>query len=155
MTFDITFQRSCAESYVVSAVDNEFFRRVGNFKPEILSFESFFKFFKQQIDYLFYAVAGKRSERHDVVETVKEFGTESGFKQCVDFFLCVFRNVSVGVYAVEDITASQIACYNYNGILEIDGSSLTIGNSAVVKHLQQHVEHVGMRFFDFVDSTTE
>ena len=36
-------------------------------------------------------------------------------------------------------------------IFEVDRSALTVGNSAVVKHLQKHVEYVGVRLFDFVE----
>lgn len=40
VAFDETLQRSCAERYVVAAVDNDIFCRICNFKVQILPFKS-------------------------------------------------------------------------------------------------------------------
>jgi hypothetical protein len=37
------------------------------------------------------------------------------------------------------------------GVLEVDGAALTVGEAAVVEHLEQHVEDVGMRLLDLVE----
>ena len=38
-----------------------------------------------------------------------------------------------------------------NGVFEIYCSSLTVGQSPIVQHLEQNVENILMRFFDFIE----
>ena len=44
----------------------------------------------------------------------------------------------------------QIACHNQNRVGEIHRAPLAIGETAIIKHLQQDVEHLRMSLFDFV-----
>ena len=37
-----------------------------------------------------------------------------------------------------------------NGVLEIDGIAQAVGELTIFKNLQQDVEHIGMRFLDFI-----
>ena len=37
------------------------------------------------------------------------------------------------------------------GVAEVDRAALAVGEAAVVQHLQEHVEHVGVRLLDFVE----
>jgi hypothetical protein len=38
-----------------------------------------------------------------------------------------------------------------DGVLEVDRAALAVGEAAVVEHLQQHVEHVGVGLLDLVE----
>jgi hypothetical protein len=38
----------------------------------------------------------------------------------------------------------------HDRILEIHGASLAVGHAAIVQHLQQNVENVGVRLFNLV-----
>ncbi len=49
-----------------------------------------------------------------------------------------------------NLLACDIAGHNDNGILEIDGSAFSIGQSTVIEDLQQYVEDVQMRLFNLV-----
>ena len=46
---------------------------------------------------------------------------------------------------------ADVAGHDDDGVLEIDRAALAVGQPAVVEHLQQHVEHVAVRLFDFVE----
>ena len=46
---------------------------------------------------------------------------------------------------------THVRCHHDNRVLEIHGTPLTIGHAPVVEHLQQHIEYVRMRFFDFIE----
>jgi cobalamin biosynthesis protein CobT len=39
-------------------------------------------------------------------------------------------------------------------VAEVDRAALPVGQAAVVEHLQQHVEHVGVRLLDLVEQHT-
>ncbi len=45
---------------------------------------------------------------------------------------------------------SEVGGHDDDGIAEIHRPSLTVGEAAVVEHLQQDVENLRMRLFDFV-----
>src|SRR2546427_9021094 len=47
-------------------------------------------------------------------------------------------------------TLFRSAGHDDDGVFEIDGASLAVGEPSVVQHLEQHVEHVVMRLFDLV-----
>ena len=38
-----------------------------------------------------------------------------------------------------------------NSVFEIDGSTFIIGKASIIKHLQQNIKHVGMRFFYLIE----
>ena len=40
---------------------------------------------------------------------------------------------------------------SYDGVFEIDGAALAVGDAAVVEHLEEDVEDLGMGFFDLVE----
>ena len=40
--------------------------------------------------------------------------------------------------------ASQVAGHDDDGVLEVDSPALGVGKPAIVQHLQQDVEHIGM-----------
>ena len=52
---------------------------------------------------------------------------------------------------LHDHVRSQVAGHHDHGVLEIHGAALAIGQTTVVKHLQQHIEDVGMGLFDLVE----
>ena len=46
---------------------------------------------------------------------------------------------------------AQVGGEDDDGIFEIDGAALTIRQTTVVENLEQHVEHILVRFFDLVE----
>jgi hypothetical protein len=56
-----------------------------------------------------------------------------------------------GRFFLRDILRADVGSHDDDRVLEIDRSPLPIRDAAVVEHLQQHVEYVWMRFFDFIE----
>ena len=52
---------------------------------------------------------------------------------------------------VGDQPGADVAGHDDDGVLEVDGAALVVGQAAVVQDLQQHVEHVGVRLLDLVE----
>ncbi len=55
------------------------------------------------------------------------------------------------VDVIDQELAAEVRGHDDDGVLEIDGSSLTVRQPAIVEQLQQDVQHVGMRFLDLVE----
>ena len=70
----------------------------------------------------------QRTEPHDVVDTVHELRPEHGER-----------------------IALQIRGHDQHDVREVDRATLSVGETPVVHHLQQDVEHVGMRLLDLVE----
>ena len=67
----------------------------------------------------------------------------------------LLTDLAVGADAVEEILAAEVRGHDQDGVLEIDGAPLGIGDAPVVEDLQQHVEHVWMGFLTSSKRTTE
>ena len=59
-------------------------------------------------------------------------------------------DVAVLVDALQQIGGTDVGRHDQNGILEVHRSALGIGDPSIIQHLQQHVEHVRMRFLDLI-----
>ena len=46
---------------------------------------------------------------------------------------------------------TQVAGHDDQGVLEVHHPALAIGETAVVQYLQQHVEHIRVGLFDFIE----
>ncbi len=46
---------------------------------------------------------------------------------------------------------TDITGHDDDGVFEVGYTSFIVGKPAIVKHLQQNVEHIGMGFFDFIE----
>ena len=104
-----------------------------------------------QVDDLGHILLGQGFVEHDLVQTVEELRSEGAAQQRANLLLGAFLNGTVGVDAVQDILRAKVGGQDQNGVLEVHGSALRIGDPAIVQHLQQDVEHVGMRLLHLVE----
>ena len=51
---------------------------------------------------------------------------------------------------LHDFAAAQVAGHDNQRILKVHAAALAIGQAAIVQNLQQHIEHIRMGLFDFV-----
>ncbi len=57
----------------------------------------------------------------------------------------------IGALVLEDALRAEVRGHDDDGVLEVDDPALTVGEAAVIQDLQQDVEDVRMRLFDFVE----
>ena len=50
-----------------------------------------------------------------------------------------------------DQLGAEVRGHHDHGVAEVDRAALTVRQAAVVEHLEQHVEHVGVRLLDLVE----
>ena len=87
-------------------------------------------------------------ENHHFIDTVDEFRAEIG----LHFLHHRIFDATVGFPGhLLDHLAAQVGRHDDDGILEIHRPPLTVGHAAIVKHLQQNVEHIRMRLFHLVE----
>jgi hypothetical protein len=90
-------------------------------------------------------------EDDDVVDAVQELGPEVAV-QCAHHLLGCFFEILFRAHASAlQERRADVRGHDEDGVLEIDHAAFAIGEAAVVHHLQQDVEDVGMRLFDFVE----
>ena len=83
----------------------------------------------------------------DLVHAVQELGAEVRRAAPPSRGLRAARRCRV----VEDVLRADVAGHDDDGVLEIHGAALAVGDAAVVEHLQQDVEDVVVRLFDLVE----
>ena len=59
--------------------------------------------------------------------------------------------LSVACDALEEVLGAEVAGHDDDGVAEVDGPALRVGEPAVVQHLEQDVEHIGVGLFDLVE----
>ena len=88
-------------------------------------------------------------EQDDLVDAVEEFGTE--VRPHHAHHLLAHRGGVFAFRLVDQEFGTEIRGHDDQRVAEIDGAALAVGQAAVVEHLQQHVEDIGMRLLDLVE----
>ncbi|MNQ62342.1 hypothetical protein D3C85_766840 [compost metagenome] len=88
-------------------------------------------------------------EQDDLVDAVQELGPEVGADLFHDQGTHGLDILALGL--VGQILAAQVGGHDDQGVLEVDGAALPVGQATVVQHLQQDVEDVGVGLFDLVE----
>jgi len=99
----------------------------------------------------------ERVEHNDVVQPVQELGIEG----LVDLLLDLLRHLlerrpRIGLGEAQRLPLDHVARADVGGhddhrVLEVDHATVVVSEVSLVEHLQQDVEHVGMRLLDLVE----
>ena len=111
------------------------------------------------VDDLVDLLAAERIEVDDVVDAVEELGSEGLLEALLDHValqlaLLGFAGGGVEAYAhaeVLQLAAADVGGHDDDGVLEVHLAADAVGEHAVVEHLQQHVEDVGVSFLHLVE----
>ena len=87
-------------------------------------------------------------EDHDVVDAVDELGPEALLHDLHHRALHL-RVVLLARVLLDDLRA-EVGRHDDHGVAEVDRAPLAVGETPVVEHLQQHVEHVRMRLLNLI-----
>ena len=90
-------------------------------------------------------------EDDDFVDAVEELGAEAGaefFKNGAFHAFVGFTVVAAAVF--EDAGGADVGGHDDDGVFEVDGAALAVGEAAVVEDLEQDVEDIVVGLFDFV-----
>ena len=60
-------------------------------------------------------------------------------------------SAKANVGLLRDLTSAHVGRHDNHGVAEVDRLALAVGKAALLEHLQQDVEDVGVRLFDLVE----
>ena len=94
-------------------------------------------------------LAIERMEYHDIVDTVDELGPEV----FTDHFQDRLFHARIILLARHLLNAlrTEVRRHDDHGVAKIDRTTVTVGQPAVIEHLQQHVEYIRVRLLDLVE----
>ena len=105
----------------------------------------------QQVDDAGDILLCQRLVEDDLIQPVEKLWPEGLTQQLIDLVFGLLADLAIGADAIQQELAAQVGSQDDDGIFKIHCAALAIGNAAVVQHLQQDVEHIGMGFFHFVE----
>ena len=91
-------------------------------------------------------VLGEGLVEHNLVQPVEELGPEGVVQQIVDGIFRLGGDVALLIDAVQQVLGPQVGGEDDNGVLEIHGSALTVGNPAVVNTWSNMLNTSGWAF---------
>ena len=104
--------------------------------------------------------AAERRENNNLVQAIQKFRTEMARQRLTDLLFHIRLPAVARVFLksresnlthFQSKLASDIGGHNDNRIFEIHHAALGVGQAAVVQNLQEDIEHLRMRFFNFVE----
>ena len=110
----------------------------------------------QQIDNRLDLFLGQLVEYDDFVDAVQELGTEL-LLQRVHHLLAHLVVVELIVFLgkpdrlLAQLCGPQVRSHDDDGVLEVHGSALGIGEASVFEDLEEDVENIGVRLLDLVE----
>ena len=109
----------------------------------------FFQLHQELVDHAKNDFFIQRTEGNDRIQTVAELGAE----HALDVFHLIALHLG---FHEADTALGQGFCTRVGGhdddhIAEVSLATVVVGQSTVVHDLKQNIEHIGVRFFDFVE----
>ena len=109
------------------------------------------QFIEHQHSDLFVIRLCQGTEHHHFIHTSDKFRAQEITERFHDFFPGGCLNIFCKAHRTLLALAARVGGHNNHGILKIDRAALRICNPALVENLEQNVEHIRMRLFDFVE----
>ena len=109
-----------------------------------------------QTHHIGYFTLREREEHDGLVDAVEEFRTDGLLEHLHHLCACLVENL-LAVVVVDflhltlDILAAQVGRHDNDGVLEVHRAPLVVGQPAIVEHLQEDVEHVGMSLLYLIE----
>ena len=140
-----TFQRTSTEGRIKAGLCQESNSLVGISQRQFqLLVQAVTQLMQYQFNDFFNLFCLQRFEHNDVINTVQEFRTEEVHQHLLNLF-SVHRAL-----CLHNLVAAKVTGHDNQGILEVNDTAFTIGQTAIVQNLQQYVKDICMCLFDFV-----
>ena len=99
----------------------------------------------------------ERVEHDRIVKSIQELGIEYDLQFLTDLLRHSVEAVlrvpggEAECLALGQITRADIRRHDHDGVLEVDHTTVVVREMSFVEHLEQDVEHVGVRLLNFVE----
>ena len=124
---------------------------LGQFQRDLALLKPLLEPTQLEVDDLADLLGEQRLEQHRLVHAVQELGLKMLAQFAHDFRVHVRGERAVRIDAVEHPVRADVRGHDHDGVAEVHRTALAVGQPSVVEELQQGVEHVRMRLFDFVE----
>ena len=146
---------------VVSLFHQPLLERIGHGEGDAFLAHPAEDFLQHDFGDLLHLVATELTEHDDLVESVEEFRAEVLLQLLIhegaDAGVLRLLSTLTGELETEatatllDHLRTDVRGHDHQGVLEVDRAALGIGQTAIFKELQQQVEHIRVRFLDFIE----
>src|SRR5882672_8108555 len=160
--FDVLLQRTPQRTRSVTAVcqrlvQDPLLRFVGYRDGDRALRQVLVQLIDHQFENLDQVGFAERHEQDDLVHTVQELGVEGALDLALHQVLdllgdhVIFRRLEAEALAFHQVPRADIRRHDQDDVLEVDCVAKAVRQLAVFEYLQQDVEHIRMRFFDFIE----
>ena len=132
--------------------------RIGELDVHAVGDQTLAQVVHQQVRDLGEILARELLEHHDVVDAVEQLGAEQALELAHRTATDLTRGKALlagGAKAhariLRDLAGAHVGRHDDHGVAEIDRLALAIGQAALLQHLQQNVEDIGVRLLDLVE----
>ena len=108
-------------------------------------------FVGNQVDDLEQLSFRERVEADDLVDPVEELRAEEVLERPFAVARAFVVRAGEAHAGVHSGRGAEVAGHDHDGVAEVDGASLAVGDTAVVEDLQEQVEDVGVGLLDLVE----
>src|SRR4051794_6870507 len=158
LALDGPAQRPGTQHRVEAAVRQQLLGSRGDLQRHVLVRQLGLHTGGHKVDDLDDLVLGQLVEHDDVVDTVEELRPEVLLELFVDLVLhplvvarSVVPDLETESDGLRDVPRPEVGREDQDRVLEVYDPALTIGEPAVLQHLQKRVEHVGVGLLDLVE----
>jgi len=151
LALDISLKGTCAVNGVIALLSDKFLSFVSDFKLKLLVLQTLSQTVQHKVDDRIYLLLGKGLVEYYLVQTVQELGTEVSFQKLINLSSCLGSYLVVLVNTFKDILGAKVGGQYDYGVLEIYRSALRVGDTAVIKYLEQNVEYIGVSLLDLIE----
>src|SRR5690606_2545817 len=150
--------RAGAKLLVVALVREEILRLVGQLNIVTELDNPIEQLAERDVDDFVYVLPLQRVEHDHIVKPVQEFRAEGTLQRMLDrrlhvfLFRLAFRGSGKADSGSEilQVTYADVTRHYDDGVPEVDPAAEAVGQDTVIKHLQQDVEHIRVRLFNFI-----
>ena len=147
----VPLERTGAVNGIIGLVSHEVPGLGRKIQSDLAFGQTLAQMIKLQFHNLRHLVASERQEEHGLVNTVQELRPEVILQFVEHLFLGARIQISVLINAVQEVLGPDVGRHNDDRIAEVHGMSLAVCQTAVIQHLQEDVEHIGMGLLDLIE----
>ena len=150
-TLKESFQRTRAIDGIVAFAGKVFLGGIGQVEGDVAVGEAGAQDRELQFHDLFDVGERERLEEDGVVHAVQEFGAEVRAQFGHDFAPDAFLDFAGLAGVLDQQRAADVRGHDDDGVAEVHGAALAVGETAVVEDLQEDVENVVVGLLDLVE----
>jgi hypothetical protein len=151
-------QRPGTHGRVVAPLHHHVLGRVGQLDRDLVHLHLLAEALHQLVDDALDLVLGQLVEDDHLVDAVQQLGAEhllqlahdAGLHVVVGHAHLVLANAEAERGVLRDRCGPDVRGHDHDRVLEVHVPALGVGQASLLQHLQEDVEHVGMRLLDLV-----